>query len=249
MNTKLIVVLVIVAVILAVMTVSCRSFERKLLFYPTHEPPANRLTPWIKDGKTIGYAQVVANPKNIWLLLHGNGGQASDRAYALPCFSPRDSVYILEYPGYGNREGKPSEKTINAAAEAGYRFLRASFAFTPICVAAESIGSGPACYLAGLDQPPDKLVLVVPFDNLASVAKDHYPSVVVNLLLSNDWDNVQALASYKGPVEIYGAKDDTIIPVKHAAALAASVPGAKFIQIDGGHNEWSQQPQVRFKNP
>lgn len=249
MNQKLIIVLVIVGVILAVLTVSCRLLERKLLFYPTHQPPDNRVAPWTKDGRVIGYAHAVTSPKNVWLMLHGNGGQASDRVYALPCFAARDSVYILEYPGYGNREGSPSAKAFNQAAEEAYRFLRASFPFSPVCVAAESIGSGPACYLTGLEQPPDKLVLVAPFDKLSNVAKDHYPSLIVDLLLSNEWDNVKALANYHGLVEIYGAKDDTIIPVKHASDLAAAVPGAKFVQIEGGHNEWSQQPQVKFRNP
>jgi len=50
-------------------------------------------------------------------------------------------------------------------------------------------------------------------------------------------------------VEIYGAKDDEIIPVSHAKALAAAVPSAKFTLIEGGHNDWSQQPQVKFRNP
>ena len=249
MNTKFIIFFAIIGIGLVLVVVGCRSLERRLLFFPTHQPPDNRLTPWIKDGRTIGYARVVASPKNVWLMLHGNGGQASDRAYALPCFPPRDSVYILEYPGYGNRAGRPSAKVFNEAAEEAYRFLRTSFPFEPVCVAAESIGSGPAAQLAGLNQPPDKIVLVVPFDKLSNVAKDHYPSLVVGLLLSNEWDNVKALSSYKGPLEIYAAKDDTIIPVKHASALAAAVANAKFVQIEGGHNDWSQQPQVKFKNP
>jgi hypothetical protein len=249
MSTKYIIFFVILGLVLAILMASCRSLERKLLFFPTHQPPDGRLAPWTKDGRTVGYARVVASPKNIWLMLYGNGGQASDRAYALPCFSPRDSVYVLEYPGYGSREGKPSTKAFNEAAEEAYRFLRASFPLSPICVASESIGSGPACYLAGLDQPPDKLVLIVPFDKLSNVARDHYPAVVVGLLLSNEWDNIKAIANYHGPVEIYGAADDTIIPVKHAKALAAAVPGAKFVQIDGGHNEWSHQPLVKMRNP
>ena len=81
------------------------------------------------------------------------------------------------------------------------------------------------------------------------MAKDHYPSLIVGLLLSNDWDNVKALANYKGPVEIFGAKDDEIIPVKHAIALAGKLPSAKFHLIDGGHNDWAHQGQVKIGNP
>ncbi len=241
--------LIVTTVVILLLVAGCSSLERTLIFYPTHQAPDGSLTPWLKDGQVIGYARVVESPKNVWLMLHGNGGQASDRSYVLPKFSPGDSVYILEYPGYGAREGKPSTKSFNRAAEEAYRLLRATFPRTPVCVASESIGSGPATLLAGLEPPPDKLVLVVPFDRFSLVAKDHYPGWVVGLLLSNDWDNVKALAPYKGPVEIFGAKDDEIIPVKHAKALAAAVPQARFTLIEGGHNDWSRQAQVQFRNP
>jgi len=249
MNWKMIIIPVVIALVIPLLMASCSSLERKLLFFPTHRAADGVLTPWMKDGNLIGYARVVESPKNVWLMIHGNGGQAGDRTYALPKFSASDSVYILEFPGYGKREGVPSTKSFNRAAEEGYRLLRTTFPHIPVCVAGESIGSGPASFLAGLDQPPDKLILITPFDQLSLVAKDHYPAIIVGLLLRNDWDNVAALSKYCGPVEIYGAKEDEIIPVSHAKALAAAVPTAKFTLIEGGHNEWSQQPQVKIRNP
>src|ERR1019366_3496327 len=249
MSQKVLVLLVVGAAVILVLTVSCRSLERKLLFFPTHRPADGILTPWIKDGRLIGYAHSVASPKNVWLMLHGDGGQAEDRTYALPSFSPTDSVYVLEYPGYGKREGTPSSKAFNTAAEEAYALLRSTYPKIPVCVVGESIGSGPATSLASLERPPDKFVLIAPFDRLSLVAKDHYPSLIVGLLLSNDWDNVQALANYQGPVDIFGAKDDDIIPVKHAIALAGALPSVNFVLIEGGHNEWSHQGQVKIRNP
>jgi len=249
MNRKMIIILAVTAVVLLLLTASCASLERKLLFFPTHRAAYGALTPWTKDGQVIGFARLVESPKNVWLMVHGNGGQAEDRVYALPKFSSTDAVYILEYPGYGERKGVPSTKAFNRAAEEAYLLLRAMHPTVPVCLAGESIGSGPASFLAGLDRPPNKVVLVVPFDQLSLVAKDHFPSLLVGLMLSDNWDNVAALAKYKGPVEIYGAKDDEIIPVSHAKALAAAVPSAKFTLIEGGHNDWSQQPQVKFRNP
>jgi hypothetical protein len=92
-------------------------------------------------------------------------------------------------------------------------------------------------------------VFVVPLEKLSLVAKDHFPSILVSLLLTDDWDNVEALSSYKGPVEIFGAVDDDIIPVKHAKALAAGVPSSKFALIEGGHNDWSYPGRVKITNP
>jgi len=230
-------------------TVGCSSIERALLFHPTHRPDNNSLTPWTKNGETIGYSRKIESPKNIWLMLHGNAGQASDRLYAVPSFSDEDSVFILEYPGYGSREGVPSKEAFYRAAKEAYLLLRETYPHTPVCVAGESIGTGPASSLSSLSQPPDKLVLIVPFDKLSLVAKDQFPSFLVDLILKDDWDNVEALSNHKGPVHIFGAEADTIIPVGRAKALAAVIPRAKMEIIGGGHNDWSYQGRVTIRNP
>ena len=249
MDMKVAVMLVTVVAGFLLLTSGCSSVERKLLFYPTHRPPDGALPQWKDRGEVIGCSREVASPRNVWLMLHGNGGQAADRAYAIGSFSAEDSVYILEYPGYGERGGTPSKRAFNEAAKAAYLSLKQRYPAIPVCVAAESIGSGPACSLAALPTPPEKLVLIVPFDRLSLVAREHYPSIVVGLLLKGDWDNVQALVNYKGPVEIFAAKEDTIIPPRRAQALAAAVSSSKLTLIDGGHNDWSRQPQVKIRNP
>jgi hypothetical protein len=136
----LIVALIIYITLLTVVTV----FQRRMIYYPSHHSETNGLAPWIVDGRTIGYVRKANNPKNVWLFTNGNGGQAADRAYALQCFSDSDSVFILEYPGYGNREGSPGKLSFDSAAEVAYRELRRSYLNTPVCVVGESIGSGPA---------------------------------------------------------------------------------------------------------
>jgi uncharacterized protein len=245
----LIIISVIFAAVAILLALSRGPIERSLLFYPSHRLPDGRLAPWIQNKEWIGFSRKVEAPKNVWLMLHGNGGQASDRAYAIPSFSHEDSVFIMEYPGYGHREGVPSKEAFNRAANEAYLLLRETYPRTPICVVGESIGSGPAATLASLSFPPDKVVLVVPFDKLSLVAKDLFPHLMVRLLMSGDWDNIEALSGYKGPMEIYGAVDDTVIPVKHAKALSAGVPSAKFHLIESGHNEWSFPGRVRIRNP
>jgi len=71
----------------------------------------------------------------------------------------------------------------------------------------------------------------------------------VNLVLAGTWDNAQALASYRGPMDVFGAANDQIINVRHARALAESRPQAKFQLMGGGHNDWTAQPEVRIRNP
>jgi uncharacterized protein len=227
----------------------CAAVQRKFLFFPTHHERTNGLAAWNNKGRFIGYAREVPAPENVWLMLHGNAGQAADRVFALPCFSTRDAVFILEYPGYGARPGQPSKGAFETAAEEAYRILRAKFPSTPVCVVGESLGSGPASRLAKQPRPPDKIALVVPFDHLALVAARHVAWLPVKTILGPTWDNVDALAGYRGPVEIFGAVDDTVIPIEHARNLAAKVPGAKFHELAGAHNGWAATGAVAFRNP
>lgn len=219
-------------------------FQRSLLFFPTHEEPAGRLAAWKDDGRVIGFCREVAEPRAVWLMMHGNAGQASDREYVLECVPRSDSVYVLEYPGYGGRPGSPSQASFDAAAAHAYDALRRRHPETPVCVIGESIGSGPACALAARAQPPDRVVLIVPFDSLQRVASRRFRLLPMGLLLRDRWDNVEALRGYAGPVEILGARDDAVIPCEHARALAESHPGARYHEMECGHNDWTAGPGV-----
>jgi uncharacterized protein len=251
MMKKMRLIIVPLALVFLLMIFGCSSVERRLLFYPTHRGSTHDdlLTPWTNLGQVIGFSRTVESPGNVWLMFHGNAGQASDRTYALASFSAQDSVFILEYPGFGKRGGVPTMESLRSAATEAYHLLRRSFPKTPVCVVGESIGTGPASFLATLDPPPDKVVLIAPFDNLLSVAKDHFPGFLVSLLLTHKWDNSEALSHYKGPVQIFAAARDTIIRPQHARALASTVTNSSLVLIDGGHNDWSLQDRVKIRNP
>ena len=240
----------VLVVVLTLCLIGCTSIQRPFLFQPTHNNvESTGLREWKLDGRTIGFARPVRSPQNVWLMLHGNAGQAADRTYALPAFSGRDAVFIMEYPGYGLRGGKPTKASFDAAATEAYLALRKTFPNTPVCILGESIGSGPACSLATQAPPPDKIVLVVPFDKLTSVAARHVRFFPVSSILEAKWNNIYSLSTYKGPVEIFAALDDAVIPIQHAQSLAESIPAARFHPIPGGHNDWSSGNHVVIRNP
>ena len=220
--------------------------QRSMLYFPSHEEVFTRLTPWSDGHQTIGYCREVPNAATIWLMMHGNAGQAAGREYVLPRMSDQDSLYVLEYPGYGSREGSPSRESMNRAASEAYQLLRKRNPHTPVCVLAESIGSGPACALAREKIAPDKIVLIVPFDTLPNLAAKQFPFLPVRLLLRDAWDNVESLKHYNGPVEIIAAIDDAIIPIEHARALAEQIPKAQLIAVAGGHNDWSSADELKI---
>jgi pimeloyl-ACP methyl ester carboxylesterase len=215
-------------------------FQRRLLYFPSHDASAPMargagLTRWEIQGEYTGYARVVENPRRVWLFMHGNGGQAAGRAYALRLFDPSDSVYILEYPGYGDRLGSLGLKSFNQAALRAYEALVEAHGQAKLCVLGESLGSGPASYLGTVKHSPSRIVLVVPFDVLHKVAQEQFPLLPASLIMLDDWDNIAALRQYKGRVDVWGAKYDQVIPVAHARNLAASVPGSRYHEFEGDH--------------
>jgi pimeloyl-ACP methyl ester carboxylesterase len=227
----------------------CQALVRKMLFFPTHHADDHGLARWKQEGRLIGFSRDVEGPVNVWLMLHGNGGQAADRAYALHAFDEHDAVFILEYPGYGERPGKLSRESFDAAAREAYQLLRARFPGKPVCIATESLGSGAGSTLARLPLPPDKFVFIVPFDNLTSLGREHVNWLPVGIILAGSWDNVDSMAGYRGPVDVFGAERDEVIPVAHARRLAASLPQARFTALSGGHNDWADDPAVVIRNP
>lgn len=223
------------------------ALQRSLLFYPSNATSTGALTAWKEGGQVVGYCREADRPETVWLLMHGNAGQASDRDYVLNVMAPSDSLYVLEYPGYGNRPGKPSRTAFDAAADEAYRFLCERYPNTPIGVIGESIGSGPACMLSSAQRKPDKIVLFVPFDVLPRVASRHFPFLPISFLMLDRWDNIESLRSYQGKVDIYGARDDQVIPCVYARNLAENCPGASYHELECGHNDWSNSPTVRIR--
>lgn len=226
--------------------------QRKLLYFPSHENSKElaqsfNLQDWVVGGETIGFRRQVEGAKRIWLFVHGNGGQAVYRGYARECLSDHDSLFVLEYPGYGSRTGSPSEAAFNEAAVAAYQSLKASYPEAEINVLGESLGSGPSCHLATLAEPPNRIVLLVPFDRIIDVAKSKFPFLPIGLMMFDRWDNIEALKAYKGRIDIYGATQDEIIPITHAKKLAAALPGSVFHEIDCGHDGWADRRWVDLR--
>jgi hypothetical protein len=220
--------------------------ESTFLYFPTHTQSATDLQEWRAGGKLIGYSSPVATPRMVWLVFHGNAGQAGDRGYIRESLPRSEAAYIMEYPGYGPREGTPSMQSINAAAVVAYALLRTLYPGVPIGVIGESLGSGPASYLCSLANPPSRAVLIVPFDNLLSVAKEHIWFLPVGLLMRDRWDNVAALSNYAGRVDIYGARQDVVIPLRHAQKLVRSLPRASYHEMECGHNDWSSRGHLKI---
>jgi uncharacterized protein len=228
----------------ATVIVSFTLLQRDLIYVPTKLTPQFAeevaakagFVAWRNEaGQLIGWklpARLI--PTGSILIVHGNGGWALDRAYMTRTIhdaAPLD-VYILEYPGYGAREGSPDENSLLSAADEAFENLPKNL---PAYVVSESLGTGVAAHLAQkYPAGVAGLALFVPYDQLASVAANHVPFLPAYFLLWDRFDPVDWLKDYHGPVKVIVAGSDEIIPPKFGERLYDSYNGPKILQVIPG---------------
>ena len=228
--------------------------QRKLIYYPSRFPSdaASQLAQqegfreWRnKAGELIGWHMPARSTSTgAVLIVHGNAGCAFHRSYiAEPIHAAASvDVYVLEYPGYGCRGGKPSQQAIFAAADEAVAALADR---SPLYVVSESIGTGPATYIAG--KHPTKisgLTLFAPYNKLTAVGQAQMPFLPVGLLLWDRYDPAAYLTDYRGPVKIVLAERDTIIPPRFGQRLHDGYQGPKAVEVipGAGHNDIAARP-------
>jgi uncharacterized protein len=228
--------------------------QRRLLYFPAKIPTdvvvqaaaEHGFAPWRNSsGRIIGWKMSsTETPTGSVLIVHGNAGCAMDRDYlARPIHDamPVD-VFVLEYPGYGAREGSPGKKSFDAAAEEAFQMLPTN---SPKYIVSESIGTGVACDLAK-NHPKEVagLALIAPYHDLASVAQRHMWFLPAYFFLLDRFNPAECLKSYHGPVTFVVAGADEIIGSTSGIRLYDGYNGAKNLQVVPGahHNDISAQP-------
>ncbi len=183
------------------------------------------------------------------LILYGNGSCAVNCAhYAddIQSVAALD-VFILEYPGYGDRSGSPNQKSLTRAADGALEMLPAN---EPVYLVGESLGSGVAAHLAG--NRPGKIagaILLSSFDSLTDVAQYHMPVFPVHLMLMDRFPAGDDLRRYHGPVGVMVDGRDQVVPEKFGLRLYNDYVGPKRLWEfpQGGHIEIGETPAKFWK--
>jgi pimeloyl-ACP methyl ester carboxylesterase len=209
--------------------------QSTLLFFPSHNP--NKNESWIVGKDYYGVKFIAKDPRHIFLMMHGNGGQADNRGYFFKVLPQDSSLYVFEYPGYGQRKGAITQGSINAAALKAYDSLKSEFPNIPTTIVGESVGTGAASYVASQRAAKD-LVLVTPYHDLPSLAQEKISLFPTYWLCAYRWNIAELLKDFKGRITIIGASNDEVIPLHHAKKLAHDLPSARFEIVNGGHNSY-----------
>ncbi len=178
--------------------------------------------------------------KGTMLFFHGNGGNISHRRESLVLFHRLGvNTLIVDYRGYGQSEGHPSERGTYQDAEAAWRYLTEERDLSPdqIIIFGRSLGGAVATYLAS-QHPPKALILESTFTSVPDIAIQHYPYLPLRFLLTIRYDTLTRIKYLQVPLLIIHSPDDSVIPYDHGQRIfeAAQEP-KQFLQIWGGHNE------------
>lgn len=194
-----------------------------------------------EDGVLIhGWWLPHPQPRGALLFFHGNAGNISHRLDSLRIFHNLGlGVLIIDYRGYGQSEGSPSEEGTYLDAEAAWRHLTEDRGIPAqeIVLFGRSLGGAVAAWLAALEQPAG-LIVESGFTSVPDLAAQLYPFIPVRLLVRFDYDTRAGVAAMQNPVLIIHSRDDDIIPFSHGEALHAAAPVAHdMLVLRGGHND------------
>jgi len=189
------------------------------------------------------------------LFLGGRGNCASGMILSLDHSQYWDmtsgaNFLMIDYPGYGESPGRPSQKSIFIMARAAYDYAISRVDVDPeqIIVMGYSLGTGPATHLAS-QRDIAGLVLLAPYDTGVSLYNSqvdifHGP---MTLLVTQRFDS----ASYAEQTEvsplIITSPSDEIIDHTLSEALATHFPRSADLHLIPGLNHFTylDSPEVR----
>lgn len=183
-----------------------------------------------------------------FLICHGNAGNISHRLeLCAALLETGAAVFVFDYRGYGQSQGRPSEQGTYRDAQAAHAWLRQQgFSGRNIIAYGESLGGAVACELA-LRETLGGLVLQSTFTSIPDIGAELFPWLPVRWLAKIQYDTHQKLPRVDLPVLVMHSRDDELIRFRHAEQNFAVAAGPKWLcELRGGHNAaaW-EQPAFR----
>ena len=190
--------------------------QRRLIYLPSAalHPLPDGFVEWLSaEGRHWGFKRTGAGTNTCLFFFHGNGGNARGWSHHAAEF-PGD-VFVLEYPGYGAREGKPTEAGIKEAALAGFEAEQARY--QTVIVAGQSLGAAvtQAVFVRHPGQIA-RLVLITPFTSILDMARSQYPWVPTKWLLQDRMALFEEWKAFPGNSWVLLAGRDEVIPAAQA---------------------------------
>ncbi|MEX1063593.1 MAG: alpha/beta hydrolase [Balneolaceae bacterium] len=222
--------------------------QKRMIYFPVDEvagDPSAYSLPWenavieTEDGLKIqGWHIPHEQSDKILLFSHGNAGNMSHRLELLDLLHREGlSVFIYDYRGYGNSEGRPGEKGIYKDIRAAWNYLTEvkGYAENDIILFGRSMGAAVSAYFAQ-HAAPAGLVIESGLTSVKAMASEIYPFIPA-FLVRQEFATVDYLENVSVPVLIMHSREDSIIGFSHGEKLFRAAREPKyFAELRGGHS-------------
>ena len=250
-----IIILILLSVVIAFVLIRG---QQRMIYYP--QPYSDDL-PLPDHGQVVEYgtsqgqqqafylppAGAEKVPARLWLMCGGNGSLALDWLDLLEDFpDPAAGFLLLDYPGYGNNQGRPNPTSIMESTEAALAALaihletdRADLD-SRLLVMGHSLGAAAVLHYAER-HPVGRIVLISPFTSLKDMAARFVGPLLAWTLL-HDYDNRARLKEILSRplvpvITIIHGDHDKVVPVDMGRELAALSSKISYLEVArGDHN-------------
>jgi len=175
----------------------------------------------------------------VLLFFHGNAGNISHRGESIRIFHRLGlNVFIIDYRGYGNSQGEPSEAGLYKDADAAWQYLTQERAIDKdnIIIFGRSLGGAVATKLASEVQPA-ALILESTFSSAREFSKSVFPVLSRILIFRYRFNSLGKIKKITCPLLVMHSPDDEIIPFHLGEKIYQTANQPKyFIKMKGDHN-------------
>lgn len=243
-------VVIIVGIVCGVLVALAYLFQSRFVYFPIRALVADpsdvglafeNINLETDDGVRL-HSWFVPHDKarGVILFCHGNAGNISHRLDSIQVFHRLGlDVFIFDYRGYGQSQGKPNEHSTYEDVKAAWQYLTQERNLPPsrIILFGRSIGGAIASNLAR-EHTPGAVILESTFTSMPDLAADIYHLPLVRRFTRFNYNTEEYIREVNCPVLIIHSRDDDIVPFSHGRRLfeIAAEP-KRFLEITGTHNE------------
>jgi len=225
-------------------------FQRSLLYLPSKEKLSTtyysnteleKVEFKTSDGLFLKslFKQPTNNAQITIVVFHGNAGHIGHRVEKFkPFLEEGYGLLLVEYRGYGENEGKPTEDGFYKDGVAALDFLsRQNISKQKTILYGESLGCGLAVKLSTEDKY-HSTILEAPYTSIAEVASEHYWYLPAKWLVLDRFDIIGIIKNIKSPLLVLHGEEDNVISIEFGKKIFNSAPKPKeaFYIKKAGHN-------------
>jgi hypothetical protein len=234
--------------------------QRSIVFRPSREMTADPATFWqgfddlsldLRDQTRVNVWFIPRDPAGkVVLFFPGGVGNLTHELSTLAfLLSFNVSVLAVNYPGFGKSEGRPSERSCFAAADAVWQHAVKDRGIDPgkIVLFGRCLGATMAARLAAR-YPCSGLVCLNAWTSVPDVAAAAYPVLPARYFCYVRFNTLKFIKNCRCPLLLMHVDRDRTVPPAHSLRLFEKAHAPKrFLPLVGDHfgNDWLASPNLR----